>query len=253
VKGGALGHPSGQIDHASVVSRPVLVVEVTQQEFIMSAAVYCPGLDDELAGKFDQLVFFGWVGVDDCHAGLGRSLDRVPVDTKLYLLCHGHAQLPLFSTSVGKWNAGELADRMMSDGLNKDHRDIEMLVCHAGESISTEKDAAKRMVIYQQWRAAQAANQAAEMKKLQDKFAKLAKKGSKPSSYDHEKKVLPLCAQLTQELKIRGFDCIRVIAYACEVAMYFGYTNEVMLDLTAKGGTWGVKASANPDYRKVWH
>ena len=63
----------------------------------------------------------------------------------MYLLMHGHGSMPLFTQRkcvvdgeadrAHFWSAEEMAALLESDGLPKTHRDINMLVCHAGESV----------------------------------------------------------------------------------------------------------------------
>ena len=98
-----------------------------------NTAVYCPGLNSEMQGDLDSMVYYKWVDKADVHVGGGLSLGRVDPQWKLYHLCHGHAQLPLFSTKAGKWSAKELATLMCNDGFKNTHRSVELLVCHAGQ------------------------------------------------------------------------------------------------------------------------
>lgn len=204
-----------------------------------------------MSGMFDSMVSAKIVKKEDTHVGLGRSLNKVDVRDKLYLLCHGHSQLPLFSTTVGKWSADELADRMVSDGLKTTLREIEMLVCHAGESITTKSAAKERMTLYHRFLGAKTKNDQKAMNKIAKKFDSVVSKGPKPSFFTHENQVVPLCAQFVQSLKNRGFQYIRVTAYKCPVAQYFG-DGKVHLDLKTKGGAWGVEADSVPEYRVVW-
>ena len=46
--------------------------------------------------------------------------------------------MPIFRTNK-TFSATELADLLVKDGLSLDQKEIELLVCHAGESVNTEK------------------------------------------------------------------------------------------------------------------
>lgn len=182
--------------------------------------------------------------------GACRLGDFTP-QSKIYILVHGHAQMPLFSNSNGKWSATQLARMLEADGLPKDQREIELLVCHAGESVNDKKTGAKLLNINSQAQAAKA--QGKSIDKLVGLFSKVAGKGTGPSFFesDPEKLLLPLAAELAQALKHLGYTNFRVISYKCPVAQY-SEDGEVYLDLTKKGGRWGVKAKLHPTYRVVW-
>jgi hypothetical protein len=216
-----------------------------------NTAIYCPGLDTEMQGNLDSLVYYKWVDKADVHVGGSLSLGRVDPQWKLYILCHGHAQLPLFSTKAGKWSAKELATLMLNDGFKNTHRSVELLVCHAGESITSEKASEQRMAIYHQFKDAKTAGNDVKAGKLAKKFDQVAAKGPKPSLFNHEGQVIPLCAQFVQELKNLGFQYVSVTGYKAPVCQYYAEgAGQVLLDLESKGGRWGEPAT--PEYTVKW-
>jgi hypothetical protein len=194
-----------------------------------TAAVYCPGLDPEMQGGIDALVYWKWVDKADVHVGGGRSLGNLDEKKKLYLLCHGHGAMPLFCTKAGRWTAAQLADLMMTDGLKAGHREIEMLVCHAGESITTNDASEQRMAIYHQHAQAKAQGNNAAMQKLEAKFMKVVAQGPGPAVFSHADQVIPLCAQFIDALKQRGLTNIRVTAYKAAVSQAFDGSRQVYL------------------------
>lgn len=179
------------------------------------------------------------------------DLAKFSPHSKLYILVHGNSQMPLFQNSNGKWSASQLALMLQADGLPKDQRDIELLVCHAGESVNDKVTGSKLLKILAKFQIAK--SQDKSTKEIKDKFDEVAKKGSKPSFFesDPETLLLPMAAQLAQALKLLGYTNFRVISYKCPVAQY-SQNGYVYLDLRAKGGQWGVKASDHPTYRVVW-
>jgi hypothetical protein len=214
-------------------------------------AVYCPGLDTEMQTPLDQMVFYKWVEKNDVHVGGGRSLANVDSSAKLYVLCHGHGQLPLFSTNAGKWSAVDLATLMLNDGLKTSHRELELLVCHAGESLTSTKAAEQRMALYHQYKNAAAIANKVQMNKISAKFDAVASQGPGPALFSHESQILPLCAQLVQALKDLGFGFIRVRGYKASVCMYCSEgPGVVLLDLRKSGGIWGERAT--PEYTVDW-
>lgn len=205
-----------------------------------NTAIYCPGVDEEMNQNLSRLVECKWADKSNVFTGGKKELGRLDPSWKLYLLAHGHAQMPLFSTKAGKWTAKQMVDLMVSDGLKKSHRVIELLVCHAGESITSKSAAKERMSLYQRFLLAQSAKDQKKQNQLVQKFTKVVEKGPKPSAFTREDQTLPVCAQFVQELKHQGFSNIRVIGYAAPVCQYYSDgPGKVRLDTTAMGGGWG--------------
>lgn len=180
-----------------------------------------------------------------------RELGNFSPDSKLYILAHGHSEIPAFSNKNGKWTATQLANMLSGDGLPNNHREIELLVCHAGESVNNKKTGEKLLRTYQNYEAAKSGNR--NVSKFKKLYNKINKKSTSPTFFedDPEKLLIPLAAQLVQSLKYIGYTNVRVISYKCPVAQYSA-GGEVYLDLSKKGGRWGVKAKDHSQYRVVW-
>jgi hypothetical protein len=112
------------------------------------------------------------------QGGLGQFSSKA----KMYILCHGHSRLPLFSTEGGKWTAAQVAQMLLDDGMNKDQRDIELLVCHAGESVNSIKGAEALSPIREKAMAVKD-KKPEEFKKLQEKYMEMQVKFPKPQFY----------------------------------------------------------------------
>jgi hypothetical protein len=69
----------------------------------MSTALYYSGPigGKEFGTAIGLLVANKWVAWADCHYAYNRSLGRVDPRSKLYLLSHGHDQLPIFMAEPG--------------------------------------------------------------------------------------------------------------------------------------------------------
>ena len=143
----------------------------------------------------------------------------------------------------------------VADGLPKAQREIELLVCHAGESVNTRANARKLLAL--QAKATGYKNRGKAIpKSLKTKFAATAAKGQAPQFFESAanaaKLLLPMAAQLTQALKDRGFTHFSVISYKAPVSQLVN-GKTVYLDLSAKGGRWGTPISKAPGYRVAWH
>jgi len=190
------------------------------------------------------------------HGGQGE-LGFFPPTTKLYILCHGDPNMPLFVTHAGgSWSAWQLADMLAADGLERDHRDIELLVCHAGESVNKATNGAKMMRLREEAKAARAEGNGRQLADAQKKFAGLRANAPATQFFevDPTRWLVPMAGQLAGALRERGFMHFRLISYKCPIAQY-NPGAKVYLDLTTKGGNWGESADSpkNLKYRAIWH
>jgi hypothetical protein len=213
-------------------------------------AVYCPGIDDEMKRNIASLFMHFPKMYKTAFEGGCKCLGSLSPQARLYILCHGHAEMPLFTTEKGKWTARQLADMLEGDGLRKDHRDIELLVCHAGESVSSSAAADKRMGLAASFAQAKAKGDETTMARLKAAYSKV--KAPAPAPFTSGSQVLPVVAQLVQVLKDKHYDYLSITSYACPVAQYYA-NGQVHLDLKKLGGQWGVPASRHPELKKVWH
>lgn len=230
------------------------IKRVSRQPRFNQNVLWCPGLDPEMRGRAASIItalpnMYHQV-LEGGKGGLG---DFFPTVT-LYILAHGHSSMPLFTTKAGTWTANQLVDLLVRDGLSHEQRDIELLVCHAGESVNTREGAAKLMNIRDQALKAKDQGKLSKFEEFKKKFAKLESQ-KQPAAFfetDPEKLLLPLAAQFSQALKNSGFTHFRITSYKCPVAQY-NPDAHIYLNLTPKGGAWGVSADEQPQYRVVWH
>jgi hypothetical protein len=218
--------------------------------------IWCPSIDSEMRGQMETVIStFPHMHKTPLEGGKKELGSFTPLTDKLYIIAHGHAQMPLFTCNKKHWNATELVDLLQTDGLPTTWRDIELLVCHAGESVNSVKVGSKLLALQQMGKDLKAQGVApgsSQFTKLGKKFDAIAAKGPKPSAFTSDDQLLPLVAQFTQALKNKKYTNFRVISYAAPVAQNFS-TGEVRLDLRKTGGEWGEPLSKYPHLKKVWH
>ena len=219
-----------------------------------TARLWCPGVDQEMRNFGQQFITnFGLDGT--LYAGGQGGLGDFVPQAKLWILCHGHARMPRFTTSAGRWSAPELAALLAADGLPKAQRDIELLVCHAGESVNSKANA-KRLLGLQAKADRHKARGRQIPAGLQAKYKKASAAGQQPQFYESAANasalLLPMAAQLSQALKDEGFTHFRLISYKAPVSMY-SHGQRVHVDLSARGGRWGTPITEAPEYRAIWH
>lgn len=185
------------------------------------------------------------------------NLSEFDPKNKLYILAHGHGELPYFMNDNGQWSASQVAKMLKADNLPTDQREIELLVCNAGESVNDKKRAAKLEDLFGKLTDAKAAGKNIDAIKAQYNRSILKSTAPQPFEKDPEKLLLPMAAQLAQALKLEGFTHFSIISYMCPVSTVM--TDEhVRLDLSGKEiapgvkGVWGAKASLFPKFRVVW-
>ena len=217
---------------------------------LVSASVYCPGIDNEMQGYITNMIYYKWIPEANVHRGGKNDLSRVDPNSNLYVICHGNPSLPMVQTTQGMWSAEDLAKQMAGDGLRRDHRAIEMLVCHAGESVTSKAAEKQRMPVYQKFQAAKLAKDEEQKEKFGRQFLEVSAKGPKPSAFvDPGNQVLPMCAQFIEELKKLGFRNILVKAYKASVcAFYADGIGNVHLDIPGAGN----RIAARPEHIVTW-
>jgi hypothetical protein len=191
---------------------------------------------------------------DVVHSGQ-RGLADLHPQSKLYILAHGHDHMPLFCNDNGtKWTASQIAGMLRDDGLSLEHREIELLVCNAGESVNTKSGSHAMMKLRSDVNWAKQRNDQAKVEQLNEEYKALAERAPAPQPFerDPERLLLPLAAQLAADLRRRGFTHFQLISYKCPVAQYVDPGGGVYLDLTSKGGSFAVPVATNLQYRVVW-
>ncbi len=222
---------------------------------INKAAIYCPVNDKSLLGDMKGFCYF-WPNsfARPFLAGKG-GLDTLHCRAPLYLFVHGHGLVPLFTSAVGSLTPDQVAAQLLKDGLNRDHRDLHLLVCNAGSSVTSWSESKKRLALRDKAMTAKRLGDDKTFDKYSKQFAQRAKKGPRIQPYTFgRKQTYPLAALLMGAMKRRGFSMLRIISYAAPVVPNFDQ-REVLLDLSGlvPGGDYGDKASDHPQFEKVWH
>lgn len=237
--------------------------------------VYVPDEDDnEMSIIANQLkVLHGF----EVLSGKKKMLQRVSPLDRLYLLCHGHKHMPLFSLTdirpghKGKkpyeiaqilksdpksWTAEEMALLLVSDGLPKTTKEMELLVCHAGQSVADIKDAKALLKIRMRKRAMQAKGKydKGSDEYLGRQFDSIVKMKTPARHYVSDKQAFPLAAQLFRELYSRGFTRLRITSYKAPVDQYISPKKPFrpLLDLRSEGGKTQASLDDNPQYIAVY-
>ncbi len=178
-----------------------------------------------------------------------------PLTDKLYILVHGHEQMPVFSIMPKTWSANELVELLHSDGLPTTWREIELLVCYAGASVNTKKIGDELLGLRQNMldlRKKGVPKEAPEIKQLLKKFGVVTAKGQAPSAFRFDTQAVPLAALFVQALKSHKYTNFRVTSYAAKVAQNLS-EGKVTLDLRSWGGGWSEPLSQHADKIKIWH
>jgi len=147
----------------------------------------------------------------------GKTLELGTVDAnaKLYIICHGHQDMPLFTVGTERWTAKQMADLLESSGLKKTHREIVMLVCHAGQTLGNAAVINQRVGLqstYDKVKNATSGKNAAKKADAINKFAELKDQAS-PTNFTNKDQVLPIVCQLIDALKAKKYEFIRMQAF----------------------------------------
>lgn len=238
--------------HLAIAERVDILLD--SQDFI-----WCPGIDKEMTECSENFIQHLHLSPRLYGAGQG-GLEKFGAGSTCYVLAHGHAEFPVFSTKKGKWTAEQLARMLVDSGLNPDIKFIQMLVCHAGESVNNLETGSE---LYRLWLAYRAADgNAKKQKVILAAYEEAKKKGSAPTIYHDQtvdwfqkteleneermerqsKQVLPMSAQLTNALKQLGVNSFILTSYMAPVNQDAGPKEflsghspaGVRLDLTAK-------------------
>ena len=214
--------------------------------------IWCPSIDSEMRGNMDSFMCaFPKPHKTALEGGQKQLGGFDPLTHKLYIVAHGHEQMPLFACNKQRWTepVGRLVGRRWS---TPDWREIELLVCHAGQSVNTAKVGEKLLAIHQ--KSLTVAVDPAKVNSLRDQYNAIAPKGQRPSPFLSQDQLLPLAAQFVHSLKTHNppYTNFLVTSYAVAVCQHFslGY---VTLDLTGNGGPWGALPAQYPHLIKVWH
>lgn len=143
------------------------------------------------------------------------ALGTVDANAKLYIICHGHQDMPMFTVGKKNWTAKQMADLLESSGLKKTHREIVMLVCHAGQTLGDKSVINQRLALqstYDKVKNATSGKAAAKKEETINKFSELNDQAS-PTNFTNKDQVLPMVSQLIDALKAKKYDFIRMQAF----------------------------------------
>ena len=225
--------------------------------------IWCPYINDEMGSNMASFISaFPYAHRRRLEGGKKELGAFDPLTYKLYILAHGHEQMPVFSIKPHTWTPKELVALLYSDGLPTTWREIELLVCFAGASVNTTKIGDKLLGIRQNMldlRAQGVDREAPQIKQLSKKFDVVAAKGQDPSQFTSDAQLVPLAGQFVQALKNHTppYTHFRVISYAARVAQNFS-EGQVTLDVRRgkpkkRDKGWGEPLSKHPDKIKIWH
>jgi len=225
-------------------------------------AVYCPGIDKEMKKSIDEMIRKEWIDKAQVYSATNGGLGQIEPDRRLYIMAHGNKVLPIFQTKLGRWTAEAMVKLLVQNGLRKDHRDIDLIVCGAGASVSDIKTLNARLPQYEKLLQAEGNEQ--KHKKLLEEWTKKVG-NSKPTQYfgKTEKKpemmqVVPLAAQFAGMLKAYGFTNFRVICYRLPVSQVFSQAPPGKIPLDTRGaedpGKYGdYREAIVKKYTIEWH
>ncbi len=225
--------------------------------------IWCPGIDTEMQATGANMIKN--LKLDSTLHTAGSDLSKFSAKARLYILAHGHAKMPLFSTTAGNWTADQVASMLLDCGLRSEIRHITMLVCHAGESVNTVENAKALLEIQSRFTAAKEAKNQALMDQLTAAYSQASKSASAPRFYERadnsteaiaqqSKQLLPMAAQLSAAMKKLGFAYFMLESYKAPVnqssdpVTYFsGRATDagIRLDLTDKRDT-------DPELKRLW-
>jgi len=143
------------------------------------------------------------------------ALGTVDPTAKLYIICHGHQDMPRFTVGKEKWTAQEMADLLENSGLKKTHREIVMLVCHAGQTLGKQSVINQRLGIQSTYTKVKGSTgKIGKMREQRaiNQFNELKDQAS-PTDFTNKDQVLPMICQLIDALKAKKYNFIRMQAF----------------------------------------
>lgn len=196
--------------------------------------LWCPSIDDDIKGIAKQAL----KKLSDIYPRLleggKQQLGQFKPTQKLYVIAHGDPRMPIFRTNK-TFTATELADLLVKDGLSLEQKEIELLVCHAGESVNTAERAQALMTMRNKIVETRKIN-TAEASLMSNRLQAETQKEKRPEFYDAEHssgRELPLGAQLVQALKSHNFTNLLITCYQAPITSTFN-NGVVCLNLTGK-------------------
>jgi hypothetical protein len=196
--------------------------------------LWCPSVDNDIKDIAKQAL----KKLSDIYPRLleggKKELGQFEPAQKLYIVAHGDPRMPIFRTDK-TFSATELADLLVKDGLSLEQKEIELLVCHAGESVNTEKRSNYLMKMRNKILETRNVNPDAATR-LSNRVQGETRNEKAPEFYDAQHssgRELPLGAQLVQALKSHNFTNLLITCYQAPITSTFN-NGVVCLDLKGK-------------------
>lgn len=196
--------------------------------------LWCPSVDNDIKYIAKQAL----KKLSDMYPRLleggKKELSQFKPTQKLYIVAHGDPRMPIFRTDK-TFTPTELADLLVKDGLSLEQKEIELLVCHAGESVNTEKRSNYLMKMRNKIVETRKVNADAATR-LSNRLQSETRNEKTPEFYDAEHssgRELPLGAQLVQALKNHNFTKLLVTCYQAPITSTF-HNGVVCLNLKGK-------------------
>jgi hypothetical protein len=207
--------------------------------------LWCPSIDENIKGIAEQALKKLSDNYPELLEGGKKQLGQFKPTQKLYIIAHGDLRMPIFRTDK-TFTATEVADLLVKDGLSLEQKEIELLVCHAGESVNTEKRSRYLMAMR---------NKIVETRKINTYAASVlslrlnaeTKNEKRPEFYDAQHSTgreLPLGAQLVQALKSHNFTNLVITCYQAPITSTF-HNGVICLDLKGKKNVTGGTIDSN--------
>ncbi|MBD2206939.1 hypothetical protein H6G33_31180 [Calothrix sp. FACHB-1219] len=259
------------------------------EKLILQNVVYLPWPDVELSEAAERAIdslnnmypdiLTGVHHLDNpkIPAGIPQPLKNLSPYVTVYLIAHGHSELPIFiikgqeivegeKIDRGSFTPTELAEWIERDGLRKDHRFLDLIVCYAALSVGKKDILKKREALQKKWnKIKDSAISVEEKDAIKKKIDKEWKSfDDKPSDFTTPDQILPMVAQLTDALKKRGYTNIQITGYEGAVSQHFGEKNPYDLykyrleenpELRGKGNIWvqiNDREKKGNDYKQIW-
>lgn len=196
--------------------------------------LWCPSVDNDIKSIAKQAL----KKLSDIYPRLleggKKELSQFNPTQKLYIMAHGDPRMPIFRTDK-TFSATELADLLVKDGLSLDQKEIELLVCHAGESVNTEKRSNFLMKMRNKILETRTVNADAATR-LSNRLQSETQNEKAPEFYDAKNssgRELPLGAQLVQALKNHNFTNLVITCYQAPITSTF-HNGVICLNLKGK-------------------
>lgn len=188
----------------------------------MSNKIYLMNAEDQETAQWAERLSVNPIYDRNPALGGQKCLEQVRAATPLSIMAHGTAELAVVvkQGQRRRWSPAEMAQQLENDGLQHDHRSIELLVCEAAAAVNTVKGAEELEALRQKYIAE---TNPAKKALIKQQFEKLEKEAPSLVNYNEWTKgwLLPLGAAFMQEMKKLNYQNLRVFCYRYSVSAHF--------------------------------